>query len=233
MGQSLSDKLIQPFWYNAYGPNSNTYTSQLLYLAHERQPQIQYVETVDNAPGWSSRRGDDYSYGGRFDKWGKPNYAAIRYYARKYQEDRRAYSNRSHGICFVAGTKIRTDNGIRPIEYISVGDLVLSWNPESGSFEHKAVDRLIRSATRAFTFVQGEGWNIVCTTDHPFLVDGKWKLSKDLMPGDFLLDAKGQHVRITAVVGMASETDAEVFNFTVRDTHTYCVTEFGFVVHNR
>lgn len=44
-------------------------------------------------------------------------------------------SNDCPGGCFLAGTKIRTPDGLKNIEDIKVGDVVLSYGSEDGKFE--------------------------------------------------------------------------------------------------
>jgi hypothetical protein len=45
--------------------------------------------------------------------------------------------------CFAAGTKVSTPAGLRPIEEIKVGDLVMSRGPKTGAVEAKPVTALI------------------------------------------------------------------------------------------
>ncbi|TGK20119.1 TIGR04388 family protein [Leptospira fluminis] len=76
--------------------------------------------------------------------------------------------------CFTAGTLIRTKEGLKPIEKIATGDLVLSLNPETGEVSYKKVLRLFSKETpliHRITYTNGE---IINTTwNHPFYIRGK------------------------------------------------------------
>jgi hypothetical protein len=81
------------------------------------------------------------------------------------------------GFCFIAGTLVHTPEGLKPIERLCAGDLVLS-QPEIGgkrgtrrivrtvSFEDKAIWKI--------TFVSDTGLpgELHATGNHPFWVDG-------------------------------------------------------------
>ena len=53
--------------------------------------------------------------------------------------------------CFVAGTLVETEFGLRPIEEIELGDKVLARNPETGETALKSVTDLIRLNAVSYT----------------------------------------------------------------------------------
>ncbi|WP_379157930.1 polymorphic toxin-type HINT domain-containing protein [Paenibacillus sp. sgz5001063] len=53
--------------------------------------------------------------------------------------------------CFVAGTKVQTDEGEKPIEDIEVGDKVLSKNEENGEVAYKEVTETLNHETDEIT----------------------------------------------------------------------------------
>ena len=78
--------------------------------------------------------------------------------------------------CFVAGTLVHTNEGLRPIEAIKVGDYVLS-KPESGIGElaYKRVTKTFVHENREVFGVRygiggGKGALLVTTAEHPFWV---------------------------------------------------------------
>jgi RHS repeat-associated protein len=86
--KQVAAKLRQIPFYKATGPNSNTYTFQLLKLASELQPKIQVPQTLDNAPGWNYQGIATYDQPlerlipwhndpPEYDKWGEPIWANI------------------------------------------------------------------------------------------------------------------------------------------------------------
>jgi hypothetical protein len=239
--------------YNAYnGPNSNTYAHQLLLNAGFPDPT-----PPAGARGWNYN--GFYSYGGDvYDKNGVPRHNSVwkdktgewRLPNGDYDPDgvyrfpngdlnraKKEYLNKtgSMGIpgCFVAGTKVITDSGIKAIEDVRTADRVLSWNPKSRHFEFKSVVRLIRAKKRELILIQGDGWILLCTAEHPFLVGEEWVVAGKLAEGNLLKDSNGSSARINCITKLTSVVDVDVFNFTVQDNHSYCVGDLGIVVHNK
>ena len=70
--------------------------------------------------------------------------------------------------CFISGTLVTTDKGLKPIEEIKIGEYVLSRNEESGETSYKNVtDILIRSTYNICT-IELENGRIKSTTGHLF-----------------------------------------------------------------
>lgn len=69
--------------------------------------------------------------------------------------------------CFVAGTMVRTENGIKPIEQISIGDKVLTHN-----CRYRMVTKIMRRLVNSTVIVSAENCaeKIECTAEHPFYV---------------------------------------------------------------
>ena len=69
--------------------------------------------------------------------------------------------------CFVAGTMVRTENGIKPIEQISIGDKVLTHN-----CRYRMVTQIMRRLVNSTVIVSAENCaeKIECTAEHPFYV---------------------------------------------------------------
>lgn len=115
---------------------------------------------------------------------------------------------------FVAGTLVDTFQGLRPIETVKVGDLVLS-KPEHGG--EQAYKRVIRAfahpptrVVRVVYFREGarERSSFIDTTlEHPFWVEGKgWTEARYLEPSfveNKLLELKdGSHMIMFAVASV-------------------------------
>lgn len=142
--------------------------------------------------------------------------------------------------CFVAGTLVETENGLRYIEDIQIGDRVLARNPETGETTFKSVTDLIRLNERQIWEVSLSGDNgasefFETTDDHPWwIVDetgqGSWKDTAELLVGMIVTTADNQTMVITKVV----ETDRidATYNLTVADFETYFVGENKVLVHN-
>ena len=52
-----------------------------------------------------------------------------------------------HKQCFKEGTLVETEEGVKPIEEIEVGDKVLAYDEETGEQAYKEVVRLFRNTT--------------------------------------------------------------------------------------
>jgi hypothetical protein len=140
--------------------------------------------------------------------------------------------------CFVAGTLVMTEAGLRPIEEIEVGDRVLSRDEATRETEFKAVTQLVHRYDRevwnlALSIEDGSGEleSFSTTDDHPWRTSvGAWISTESLAPGTKLDLADGR----TAVVVSVQKTDrtSETFNLEVSDFHTYFVGHIGAWVHN-
>ncbi|WP_121100941.1 RHS repeat-associated core domain-containing protein [Litorimonas taeanensis] len=142
--------------------------------------------------------------------------------------------------CFVAGTLVETEDGLRPIEEIELDDRVLARNPETGKTAFKAVTDLIRLNERMIWEVSLSGENnssefFETTDDHPWWIvdadgNGSWKKTAELSDDMIVTTADNQTMVITKVV-KTDRVDA-TYNLTVADFETYFVGENKVLVHN-
>ncbi len=142
--------------------------------------------------------------------------------------------------CFVAGTLVETEYGLRPIEEIELGDRVLARNPETGETAFKAVTDLIRLNERMIWEVSLSGENntsefFETTDDHPWWIvdadgNGSWKTTAELSAGMIVTTADNQIMIINKIV-QTDRIDA-TYNLTVADFETYFVGENKVLVHN-
>jgi Pretoxin HINT domain len=123
--------------------------------------------------------------------------------------------------CLVRGTMIQTELGLRAIETIRTGDLVLAQDIESGTLALKPVlNSTLRPPAKTLRFTTNAG-TVQTTLGHYWWVDGSgWLRSKELEVGMPLHLAKG-----TAKIESIEEATEEVetFNLVVADYHTYFV----------
>jgi RHS repeat-associated protein len=138
--------------------------------------------------------------------------------------------------CFVAGTRLLTPDGDKPIELLRPGDLVLSRSEHDmeGSVEGRpVVDTFVRVALILELHVGNRA--IRTTVEHPFYVAGRgWVAATHLCPGEFLCSHDGSLWPLDRIV--ATRELATVYNVQVDEYHTYFVgyEEWGFSVwaHN-
>jgi RecA/RadA recombinase len=87
------------------------------------------------------------------------------------------------GGCVVAGTMIQTPDGLKAVEDFNVGEKVITvdgpkvvthvWNP----------DTLEVSEPECYEIEFEDGYKVVCSDKHKFLINGKWVEAKDLSIG--------------------------------------------------
>ncbi|TGL66540.1 polymorphic toxin-type HINT domain-containing protein, partial [Leptospira kmetyi] len=147
--------------------------------------------------------------------------------------------------CFTAGTLVHTKTGTKKIEEIQVGDVVASWNEETGAQEYnKVTATFVRETDEIYTLVFADGKQIETTWNHPFRrllpeyksamsptkLNSEWVDAKDLKAGDFTFTKDGKLLQIGFI--QVDERDERVYNFTVENEHDYYVGEVGILVHN-
>ena len=131
--------------------------------------------------------------------------------------------------CFVAGTVVVTNLGNRPIEQLTVGDMVLSRNVGTGELGWKPVLRATNRPPEMTIEVRTEKDALRCTSGHLFWVSGKgWQKASELEVGDTLHAAKEP----TLVTSIQRMPRARTFNLQVADNATYFVGEDRVLTHD-
>jgi Pretoxin HINT domain len=133
--------------------------------------------------------------------------------------------------CFPAGTPVAVAEGYRNIEELNVGDLVWSWQEETGNLALKPVTQTMRREADALVELQIGADALRATPEHPFWANGAWKMAGELAVGDELMRSDGLVMPVRTVVHHTEES-ASVYNVEVADWHTYLVSWWMFVVHN-
>ena len=136
-------------------------------------------------------------------------------------------------FCFLAGTKVLTENGLKNIEDIKLGEKVYSLNTDTNVRELKEVTRLIRSRTTE-TLEITVGDNVIKTTPrHEFyIVDKGWIRAYELEVGDVLVSTTNGDMEITKIEHKYHDEEIPTYNLTVEDNHNYLITEDRLLVHN-
>ena len=152
----------------------------------------------------------------------------------------KSFGKKKGKCCFVAGTLVETEIGLRPIDEIDVGDKVLARNPLTGETSLKAVTDLISQNERMIWTVMVASENAAAETfettdDHPWWIvdkngNGSWKTTDALMSGMNVTTADNRTLTITAVT--ETENTDYTYNLTVADFETYFVGQQKILVHN-
>jgi hypothetical protein len=131
--------------------------------------------------------------------------------------------------CFARGTPVWTKTGQRPIESLTLGDLVLAQNVDTGELAYKPViGRTVRPPSEIVSLSVG-GETIRTTRGHPFWVSGVgWRMAKQLEEGAILQGVTG----VARIEAVASSSPEEAYNLVVADFNSYFVGERGVLVHD-
>jgi RHS repeat-associated protein len=148
-------------------------------------------------------------------------------------------------LCFVAGTLVQTEEGLKPIEKIEIGDKVLSYNEETKQNEYQVIlDTFKRFADDIYSIkIEGEKRALEVTSEHPFYIkvhqarsdlsseddDGEWEEVQDLEVGDEIRLASGSWAKI---LDIKFKGKGQVFNFSVAGNHNYFVGNSRLLTHN-
>ncbi len=158
--------------------------------------------------------------------------------------------------CFVAGTPVATELGLRPIEEIRSGEKVYAYDPETKKWSlSDVIEPLAHTYAGDFVTIVVGSDRIKTTGNHPFWVisgdelasrpaardvpvheqgatsGGRWVEARDLRPADILLRNNGQSVRVENLY--RSHEHLIVYNVTISELHNYSVGSMGVLVHNK
>jgi len=134
---------------------------------------------------------------------------------------------------FTAETNVHTENGLKPISEIKVGDKVLSYDERTGTTNYQPVMAIIQGEQRyQMVFITlDSGESIEATAEHPFYIKSKgWNPAISLKIGQALQLHDGTTVVVTEID--TSVRLEKVYNLTVANTHNYFVGRDGVLVHN-
>lgn len=131
--------------------------------------------------------------------------------------------------CFAAGTPVATSEGLKPIESIQTGDLVLAQDVETGEIAWKSVIQPTRrSPTEVLNLSVGDE-SFVCSLKHPFWKTGRgWTWAKDLAVGDLIRTVNGS----LPVTKIQSRPNLPLYNLVVADFSTYFVGKNRTLTHD-
>ena len=136
-------------------------------------------------------------------------------------------------VCFVAGTKVLTKDGLKNIEDIKVGDYVYAINLSTNLKElSRVTDTYINQNDTLYEIKTTNGETIKSTEKHEYYVQDKgWVRAYELKVGDTLYSLKGS-TKIKSINKLKLDKMVNVYNFAVENNHNYLITEYEFLVHN-
>ncbi len=133
--------------------------------------------------------------------------------------------------CFLAGTPVATESGLKPIEEIKPGDNVWAWNEASDELALRPVlNRFVHQRNEIFEISVGRD-TFKVTGEHPFYVSGKgWIPSLEVEVGDQFVTSDDRELVVDSIAKRSG--DFLVYNFEVSTDHNYYVGEEGVLTHN-
>ena len=134
------------------------------------------------------------------------------------------------GGCFVKGTLVWTEEGMKNIEDVSKNDKVYTYNIENKKVVVKTVtDTYIRDVQHLVKLEYGN--EVVYTTSgHPFYINNVWVAASKLKSCDLLFSHNKALLTLEKISIL--DTLVKVYNFTVKDEHNYYVGNNKILVHN-
>jgi len=119
--------------------------------------------------------------------------------------------------CFVGDTKVLTPDGLKKIEDIKPGDLILTRKNETDPTLVKATVKNVHSIIApGYLILNGD---IKVTAEHRMWVNNGWKDAGSIQIGDFLLNKDNNQVTVDSIEWQTDKT--LVYNLTVKDKATY------------
>ncbi|MEH7475839.1 polymorphic toxin-type HINT domain-containing protein, partial [Priestia megaterium] len=144
---------------------------------------------------------------------------------------KRSYKASGDCQCFTINTKVKTENGEKPIQNIKIGDKVLAKDENTGKQAYKKVEWLFERKVSKIYEIHIDNETIQTTKEHPFWIVGEgWVKTKDLHDGDLLESDDGKIFTIDKIVVKVKK--ATVYNFKVADYHSYYVSDLNIWTHN-
>ena len=135
------------------------------------------------------------------------------------------------GLCsFSANTPVSTPDGLRAISTLAVGDWVLAYDEQTGRTGYHPIEATWVHVDPTVTYVTIDGTEIETTPGHPFYVEGKWVLARELWLGAPVAAADGSTGTVEALASV--ERPQAMYNLTVAEAHTYFVGDGQWLVHN-
>jgi hypothetical protein len=131
-----------------------------------------------------------------------------------------------HPGCFPAGTLVATPDGLRPIESIQPGELVMLVDADGTATSGRVSARF--QTCNQLVDVQTESGNLLTTATQPLcLSDGGFRAAGELVKGDLIWQWKeGKRCSARIMSAVRTEREAEVYNLVVGESAIFIAGEF-------
>ena len=148
----------------------------------------------------------------------------------------KVYCKKKSGGCFTLGTKVLTPTGYKNIEYLHLGDKVMSYNTQTKQMEVDVVTNtfIFNDLIQQIYDISTSNGMFTVSKQHRFYVKVNenlvLKTAGELRKGDILVNDKNEEIEITSINSYTSSIP--VYNIEVLKNHNYYVTENNILTHN-
>jgi hypothetical protein len=127
---------------------------------------------------------------------------------------------------------VHTPGGVKAIECLREGDLVLAYDPARGQVVERRVVACLRNWTQHLVRITFSGEEVLATRGHPFFdpSTGEWVPASRIEPGARVLVVDRRAAQVEKVETLA--TEELTYNVEVEGAHNYYVGASGVLVHN-
>ena len=134
--------------------------------------------------------------------------------------------------CFVAGTLIETEDGLKPIEKIVDGDWVLSFNHQRKKTEYRRVQATqFRNSNDIYKIRTDSGAGFKCTGNHPIFICGQgYTEARHLRIGQRAYTVSPSKEDTVSLVQRLCNKSERVYDLQVEGNHNFFAN--GILVHN-
>jgi intein/homing endonuclease len=95
------------------------------------------------------------------------------------------------GGCLIPGTRIKMfDDSLKNIEDVQVGDLVITLDGPKVVTHSWTPDTLEDGEPECFKITFEDGYEVICSDEHPFLINDRFVYAKELCVGDEITTIK-------------------------------------------
>lgn len=127
--------------------------------------------------------------------------------------------------CCAEKTKILTEDGLKNIEDIKIGDLVYSINLESNQKELKEVAGIYMATTTSFFKIKVGDDVIRVTPNSKFYIQDKgWVNSYKLKCGDKIFSKDNSNLVVTEIEHEILDNPIKIYNIKIEDNYNYLIT---------
>lgn len=133
---------------------------------------------------------------------------------------------------FSSNTLVETEHGLRRIDQIKIGDLVMSRDLETGENELQPVSDVITSTkiNELVILTLQSGSDLEVTPEHLILVNGEWVQAQHIKQGMTLSAYDGKEIKVTQTKREAREL--AVYDLTVAKNRNFFASKDKVLVHN-